>query len=326
MMARQLEQMVHLIDDLLEVSRISRGKIELKRAAFDLTSAIQHALEASKPLIDAAGHTLSIDVPPGPLIIEADLTRLAQVLGNLLNNAAKYTNPGGHIRLSVQRAGDRVSISVRDTGIGIPVDMLPKIFDMFAQLDSSTQRTQGGLGIGLSIAQRLVEMHGGTLEARSEGLGKGSEFVVELPLHDTATAQDAAPVEPPHAQSNERSLRVLVADDNEDAAATLAMVLEMKGHQVRTAHDGVEAVQIAERFKPEVAVLDIGMPRLDGYEVCKRLRAQPHGRDMLIVALTGWGQTEDKQRSGNAGFDHHLVKPANVGALEELLSSRESDK
>lgn len=322
MMARQLEQMVHLIDDLLEVSRISRGKIELKRAPIDLTSAIQHALEVSKPLIDAAGHTLSIDVPPGPLTVHADLTRLAQVLGNLLNNAAKYTNPGGRIQLSVQRGRDHVGISVRDNGIGIPVAMLPKIFDMFAQLDNSLQRTQGGLGIGLSIAKQLVEMHGGTLEARSEGPGMGSEFIVTLPLHATSPgASDEAALGEATA-SEERSLRILVADDNKDAAASLAMVLEMKGHEVRTAHDGLEAVQVAASFQPDVAVLDIGMPRLDGYEVCKQIREQPHGRNMLIIALTGWGQSEDKIRSQDAGFDEHLVKPANVSEIEELLRSR----
>jgi len=322
MMARQLEQMVHLIDDLLEVGRISRGKIELKRVPVDLTVALQHAFEVAKPSIDAAAHELVIEVPPGPLIVDADVTRLAQVFGNLLNNAAKYTNPGGHLRVTVTRADEHVSTSIRDDGIGIPADKLPKIFEMFAQVDNSVQRMQGGLGIGLSIAKRLVQMHGGTLDVRSEGLGKGAEFIVRLPLlaSEAQRLLDAAPSADEHVEHP--ALRVLVADDNEDAAASLALVLEMSGHFVRIAHDGVEAVEIAEAFDPEVVVLDIGMPRLDGYEACRQLRGQPHGEDMLIIALTGWGQLEDRQRSEQAGFDEHLVKPADMSALEEMLRQR----
>jgi PAS domain S-box-containing protein len=317
MMARQLEQMVHLIDDLLEVSRISRGKIELKREPVDLTIAIQHALEVSKPLIDSAGHSLTVDMDPGSLI-----TRLAQVFGNLLNNAAKYTNPGGQLRLAVAQGGDHVRVSIRDNGIGIPVEMLPKVFEMFAQLDNSLQRTQGGLGIGLSLAKRLVEMHDGTLEARSEGLGKGCEFIVELPLYAPVVSERREAPPSAKAPSPPNALRVLVADDNADAATSLAIVLGMRGHQVRTARDGVETLQIAQSFEPDVAILDIGMPRLDGYEVCRQLRVQPGGRDMLIIALTGWGQSEDKLRSQDAGFDEHFVKPADVGALEKLLEER----
>jgi PAS domain S-box-containing protein len=323
MMARQLEQMVRLIDDLLEVSRISRGKIELKREPVDLSVALQHALEVSKPLIDSAAHELSIDISATTLPVFADTTRLAQVFGNLLNNAAKYTNPGGHIWLSASRSGERIRVSIRDNGIGIPPEMLPKVFEMFAQLDNSLQRTQGGLGIGLSIARRLVEMHDGTLDARSEGAGKGCEFIVELPLYSPTTSEREPAGTADARRGQQRPLRVLVADDNADAATSLALVLEMKGHEVRTAQDGIEAVQVAAAFAPDVAVLDIGMPRLDGYEVCRQLRALPRGRDMLIVALTGWGQTEDKQRSQEAGFDQHLVKPADVGALEELLRFRE---
>jgi len=323
MMARQLEQMVRLIDDLLEVSRISRGKIELKREAVDLAVALQHALEVSKPLIDSAGHTLSVDIPATALLVHADTTRLAQVFGNLLNNAAKYTPAGGHIWLSVSRTEEHVLVSIRDNGIGIAPEKLPKIFEMFAQLDNSLQRTQGGLGIGLSIARRLVEMHDGTLQARSEGPGKGCEFIVKLPLYSRGGSELERTQAAGGPRDEVRPLRVLVADDNADAAASLALVLEMKGHEVRTAHDGREAVQVAASFEPDVAVLDIGMPRLDGYEVCRQLRAQPRGSKMLIVALTGWGQAEDKQRSQQAGFDQHLVKPADVGALEELLRQRE---
>jgi PAS domain S-box-containing protein len=323
MMDRQLQQMVRLIDDLLEVSRITRGKIQLNREPIDLEAALQSAIEVSKPLIDAAGHTLSIDIPPHSLTVDGDLTRLAQVFGNLLNNAAKYTNSGGHIWLKATVTGDRVRVSVRDTGIGIAPTMLPRIFEMFAQVDHSSQHTQGGLGIGLCIAKRLVEMHGGSLDARSEGIGAGSEFTVELPLRST-------PIESLHPSGADsawpvahRALRVLVADDNADAAASLSMILKMNGHEVRTAFDGREALQIVESFQPNVALLDIGMPHVDGYELCRRLRQQAFGRDMLIVALTGWGQAEDKLRSEQAGFDEHLVKPADPRMLESLLLEAE---
>jgi PAS domain S-box-containing protein len=319
MMDRQLQQMVHLIDDLLEVSRITRGKIQLNRGPIDLHAALQSALEVSKPLMDAAGHELTIDVPADPLVVDGDLIRLAQVFGNLLNNAAKYTNPGGHIVLSAGMAGDQVCVSVRDNGIGITPAMLPRIFEMFAQADHSSHRTQGGLGIGLSIAKRLVEMHSGVLEARSEGPGMGSEFAVRLPLRSAPFVDPPSPSihEAPSVPS--QALRVLVADDNADAAGSLSTILKMSGHNVRTAYDGEEAMQIAETFHPNVALLDIGMPHLDGYQVCRRLRCQPFGRNMLIVALTGWGQAEDKQRSQEAGFDQHLVKPADIRSLEQLL-------
>jgi PAS domain S-box-containing protein len=320
MMDRQLQQMVHLIDDLLEVSRITRGKIQLNREPVDLEAALQSAIEMSKPLIDAAGHELTVDVPPQRLIIDGDLTRLAQVFGNLLNNAAKYTNQGGHIRLSATIVGGEANVAVRDNGIGIAPAMLPRIFEMFAQVDHASQRTQGGLGIGLCIAKRLVEMHGGTLTARSPGPGAGSEFTVRLPLQQAA--RSGVSIASPEASPDEphQALRVLVADDNADAAASLSMILQMNGHEVRTAYDGQEAMQIAESFQPDVALLDIGMPVLDGFEVCRRLRERPQSRDMLIVALTGWGQTEDKQRSEEAGFDQHLVKPADIRELEHLLA------
>jgi PAS domain S-box-containing protein len=318
MMDRQLKQMVRLIDDLLDLSRISRGKIELKREPIDLATALQSALEMSQPLIDGAGHELTIEAPPEVLLVNADLTRLAQVFGNLLNNAAKYTNPGGRIWLTVRRTGREAIVSVRDNGVGVAAAMLPKIFDMFAQVDHSLQRAQGGLGIGLSIARKLVEMHGGALEAHSAGVGAGSEFVVRLPLLDIAS-----PVEQPQTRtpggSGKPGLRILIADDNADAAASLAVVLRMKGHDVRIARDGLEALDIAARFHPQATLLDIGMPHADGYEVCQRLRAQPGGSDQLIVALTGWGQADDRRRSEEAGFDRHLVKPADVRAIEELL-------
>jgi CheY-like chemotaxis protein len=318
MMERQLQQMVRLIDDLLDLSRISRGKIQLKREPIDLAAALQSALEVSEPLIDGAGHDLTVSAPPDALMVDGDLTRLAQVFCNLLNNAAKYTNPGGRIRLSVRRTASEAIVSVRDNGIGVPASMLPKIFDMFAQVDHSLQRAQGGLGIGLSIARKLTEMHGGVLEARSEGLGAGSEFIVRLPLLRSGGNAAARPAPVP-AAARKTGLRVLVADDNADAAGSLAAVLQMSGHDVRIARDGREALDLALRFQPQAALLDIGMPQLDGYEVCRRLRAQPDGAGMLIVALTGWGQADDRRRSEEAGFDEHLVKPADVRAIEALL-------
>jgi signal transduction histidine kinase/ActR/RegA family two-component response regulator len=318
MMDRQLRQLVHLIDDLLEVTRITSGKIQLNRVLTDLSDVLQNAVEMSKPLIDAAGHELTIEVPPRPLIVDGDPLRLAQVFGNLLNNAAKYTNPGGHIWLVANTVGDRVSVTVRDNGIGIAPQLMPRIFDLFTQASLSSQQSQGGLGIGLSIAKRLVEMHGGTIEAHSAGPGAGSEFTVRLALCAKCVPAQSADVHetPPGASS---ALRVLVADDNADAAASLAMLLKMNGHEVRTAFDGEEALRVAQEFVPNVALLDIGMPLLDGFAVCRRLRALPAGRHMTIVALTGWGQAEDRDRSRDAGFDRHLVKPADLRAVEELL-------
>ncbi|MGH8177822.1 MAG: PAS domain S-box protein [Steroidobacter sp.] len=322
MMDRQLQQMVRLIDDLLDLSRISRGKIELRRAPIDLMTALQSALETSEPLIESAGHELSVDVPAGPLMVDGDLARLSQVFANLLNNAAKYTNPGGHIWLTVRRTDEQVSVTIRDNGIGIPTHMLPKIFEMFAQVDHSLEKAQGGLGIGLSIARKLVEMHGGVIEAHSDGHGAGSEFVVRLPAHLATQSETTTPVPKDHSLRPD-ALRVLIADDNADAAASLAMMLKMKGHEVRTAWDGLEAVQVAEAFQPDVALLDIGMPELNGYDACRRLRARSESAGMLIIALTGWGQEEDKRRSEEAGFDHHLVKPADVRILDKLLEQAE---
>jgi PAS domain S-box-containing protein len=323
MMDRQLQQMVHLIDDLLEVSRITRGKIQLNREPIDLETALQSALEVSKPSIDAAGHQLSIELPANSLIVHGDLTRLSQVFGNLLNNAAKYTNPGGRIALSASATDHRVRVTVRDDGIGIDSAMLPRIFDMFTQVDHSSQHTQGGLGIGLCIAKRLVEMHGGVISARSEGANKGSEFTVELPLLEITQEPSRAQLAANSDREMHEALRVLVTDDNADAALSLSMILKINGHDVRTAYDAREALQIVESFQPDVALLDIGMPHMDGYELCRRLREQPFGRNIMIVALTGWGQTEDRQRSLDAGFDEHLVKPADIRTLEHLLDDAE---
>ncbi|HEX4963291.1 MAG TPA: ATP-binding protein [Thermoanaerobaculia bacterium] len=321
MMERQVQQMVRLIDELLDLSRISRGKIALRRERVDLATVVASAVETSRPLIDQAGHELTVGLPAEPVFVDADVTRLAQVFANLLNNAAKYTERGGHIGFTVEPTGAEVTVTVKDDGIGIPADMLPRVFEMFAQVDRSLERAQGGLGIGLSIVKRLTEMHGGTVEAKSAGRGRGSELVVRLPA--------LAPLgEEPRSASGEEGVhapvrrRILVADDNEDSAASLAMMLELMGSEVSIVHDGFEAVEAAARIKPEIVILDIGMPRLNGYEACRRIREQPWSHGSVIVALTGWGQAEDKLRSRDAGFDHHLVKPVEPAVLERLLAER----
>ncbi len=320
MMERQLTQMVHLVDDLLDVSRISRGKLQLRKERVELATVLNDAVETSRPIIDAGGHTLIMKLPPDPIFLDADATRLGQIFSNLLNNAAKYSESGGRIELvaSVEDEGRRMKVSIRDTGVGIPPEMLPKIFEMFTQVDRSLEKSQGGLGIGLTLVRRLVEMHDGAVEARSDGHGKGSEFIVRLPIassekpmaNPTHVTQD-----PPHATA----LKVLVADDNEDSAITLSMILKILGSEVRTANDGMEAVEMATAFRPDVILLDIGMPRLNGYEACRRIREQSWGEKIVLVALTGWGQDEDKRRSQEAGFTHHMVKPIDPDALKKLL-------
>ena len=318
MMERQLGQMVHLIDDLLDLSRISRGAIDLRKVRIELAKAIELAIEATRPSIEQAGHELVIEVPPGPIFVDADLTRLAQVFSNLLNNAAKYTQRGGRIRLSVQHLGTEAVVSVQDNGIGIPPHMLQHVFEMFTQVDRHLERSQGGLGVGLSIVQRLVQMHGGSVEARSDGNGRGSEFVVRLPV-----ALSLVRDKPPEEANLVRPIahhRILVVDDNVDAAMSLAMMLTMMGNETLTAHGGQEALNVAATFRPDVMFLDIGMPKLNGYEVCRRLRQEAWGKDMLVIALTGWGQDEDKRLSLEAGFDSHMVKPVLAPDLEKLLA------
>jgi signal transduction histidine kinase/ActR/RegA family two-component response regulator len=320
MMERQLNHLVRLVDDLLEISRITSGKIELRRERVEVASLARTAVEASRPLIDAAGHELSIETPAEPLTVEADPVRLAQVFANLLNNAAKYTDPGGRIRLGVRRSGDGVLISVRDTGTGISAEMLPRVFDLFTQVDHRSVRAQGGLGIGLTLAKSLVEMHGGTLQAHSDGLGKGSEFVVRLPL--------AASQRPPRecAPSDQSAgvlarLRLLVVDDNRDAADSLAVLLELLGAEVHLAYAGADALLAVEAHRPDVVLLDIGMPEMDGYEVARRIRERTGTGGPTLIALSGWGQEEDLRRTREAGFDHHLIKPADLDALKRLLTS-----
>jgi len=319
-MDRQLSHMVRLIDDLLDVSRISRNKMELRRSRVLLADVVSSAVETARPAIEAAGHELAVSLPPEPVHLDADLTRLAQVFANLLNNSAKYTERGGHIALTATRNGGQVSVAVQDTGIGIPASALPDIFDMFSQVDRSLERSTGGLGIGLALVKGLVEMHGGTVEAASPGPGKGSRFTVRLPVQeDRVETPPEAPAEA-WADSSGSKRRMLVVDDNRDSATSMAMMLQLMGNEVRTAYDGVEAVEVAEQFRPQVILMDIGMPRLNGYEATRRIREQPWGRGVAIIALTGWGQEVDRVKSKEAGCDGHLVKPVHLPDLEKLLA------
>ena len=314
---RQLGQMVRLVDDLLDLNRITYDRLELRRSEVELSSVIQQAVEVAHPLIDAAEHDLTIDLPAEPIYLNADRARLAQVFGNLLNNSCKYTPPAGSISLTAKQVDGKVEVTVKDNGAGIPHDKLDSIFDMFMQVDSTSDRAQGGLGIGLTLVKRLAEMHGGSIEAKSAGEGEGSEFVVRLPVLSKATT--AQQVRPGERESPHR--RVLIVDDNRDSADSLAMLLEITGNETYVAHDGVEAVEAIETHRPEVVLLDIGLPRLDGHEVCRRVREQPWGKDIVMIALTGWGQADDRRKSEEAGFNGHLVKPVDYDSLLELLSS-----
>jgi PAS domain S-box-containing protein len=318
-MERQLGQMVRLVDDLLDLNRITRDRLELRQSRVELSSVIHQAVEASRPFADSAGHELQVVLPAEPIHLHADPARLAQVFGNLLNNSCKYTAPGGTIRVTVERLGSDVVVTVKDTGIGIPSDKLDSIFDMFTQVDRSLERSQGGLGIGLTLVKRLVEMHGGSIAARSAGEGQGSEFVVRLPILSGASKK--VTLEPTAAQELSRTHRILVVDDNKDSAVSLAMLLKITGNETYTAHDGVQAIEAVEKHRPEVVLLDIGLPGLSGHDVCRRIREQSWGKDLVVIALTGWGQEEDLRKSQEAGFDGHLVKPVDYVALVELLSS-----
>ena len=317
---RQLRQMVHLVDDLLDVSRISQGKVELRLEQADVSDVVMTAIETSRPLIDAGRHDLTLKLaPPRALLVDADITRLSQIIANLLNNAAKYTPEGGHIQVSAQREGAQAVISVVDSGIGISREMLPRVFDMFAQVDRSMERAQGGLGIGLALVKRLVEMHGGSVTAASDGPDLGCRFEVRLPLiRDTARRiEPAAHHELAAEPTNGR--RMLVVDDNVDAAESLSQVLQMLGFHTVTAHDGAEALEIVRSWRPSLVLMDIGMPKMNGLEAAREMRKLPGGERLTLIALSGWGQHEDRRRSGDAGFDHHFVKPVDVEALVELI-------
>lgn len=328
-MERQVQQLTRLVDDLLDVSRITRGKIELRKERVMLVQVLERAIETSLPVIEASGHQLSASLPKEFLWIEADVTRLAQVISNLLNNAAKYTREEGRISLVASLENDQAAVRVRDNGIGIPKEMLSNIFEVFTQVDTSLERAQGGLGIGLTIVKQLVEMHGGTIEAHSEGPGRGSEFVVRLPVVKPPKGVKA-PVAghfsyPPPVKVGKKGnkspgpLRILVVDDNKDAAGSLAELLHISGHEVRVSHDGPQALQEAQKFLPQVLLLDIGLPGMNGYEVARKMRELPLLQNALLIAQTGWGQEEDRRRSKEAGFKYHLVKPVDPDVLLDIL-------
>jgi PAS domain S-box-containing protein len=323
LMERQVGVLIRLVDDLLDVSRIAQGKIQLRRERIALASAVQSAVETARPHIEASQHQLTVKLPPDPVVVDGDPTRLAEVIANLLTNAAKYTEPGGRIALTVERQGTEAVVSVRDTGIGIAAEHLPHLFKMFSQVSPVLERSQGGLGIGLSLVRGLVELHGGTVEARSEGLGRGSEFIVRLPLaqdEGERTKDEGNGAVGPSSPVPRPARKVLVVDDNRDAADTLVMILRMMGHEIATAYDGEEAVQTAAEFRPDVIFLDIGLPRMNGYEVARHIRAQPWGREIALIALSGWGQEEDKRRALEAGIDQHLTKPVEATILANLLA------
>ena len=323
MMERQVGQMVRLVDDLLDVSRISRGKIELRRTSIELASAVHQAVEVIRPQCKNMNHTLHVSLPTNPIYLNADPTRMAQVLGNLLNNACKFTDVGGQIWLTVVQEGNQAVIRVRDLGIGIAADELPRIFDMFVQIDTSLERSVSGLGIGLTLVKNLVEMHEGTVEVHSAGLGHGSEFTVRLPI----LVETIQPIQVPEKQDNKvigETLRILVVDDNRDSATSLATLLNLLGHNTCAAYDGLEAVEASAKFHPEIILLDIGLPKMNGYEACRMIRQQSTGENIVIVALTGWGQEEDRRKSRSAGFDRHLVKPVDFQSLLKLLADVQS--
>ena len=314
-LGRQLHQLVRLTDDLLDVSRITTDRLELRRARIDMRTVIASAVETTQPLIDAAAHTLTIDLPQQPLWVDADFTRMAQAFANLLNNAAKYTDRGGRISVAATAEGGTVITTVSDTGIGISPELMPRIFDMFMQAERISDGGQSGLGIGLTLARRLVELHGGRIDASSEGRGKGTTFVVRMPQSTAPDDRPAGVVAPRVPVSG----RVLVAEDIPDAAEMLRMMLETMGHEVRVAADGVQAVAIARTFVPQIALLDIGMPRMNGYDAARQIRADL-GAAVVLVALTGWGQDEDQARARDAGFDYHLTKPADPAVVERMIA------
>jgi signal transduction histidine kinase len=319
MMERQVQHLVRLVDDLLEMSRISRGTFELRKERVEVAGIVRNAVETSDPLLQAAGHQLTVSLPSEPLWVDGDPVRLAQILANLLNNAANYTTAGGEISVEARREGGVALLAVRDNGAGITAEALPRLFEMFSRGDRQSGHDQGGLGIGLALARRLAEMHGGTITARSEGPGLGSEFTVRLPLAADQRPLAASAATPTAAIQR----RILVVDDNRDSAESMGMLLGFLGADVRVAFNGAQALEAYAAYDPAVVLLDIGMPGMDGYEVVRRLRADYPKRRAAIVALTGWGQEEDRRRAREAGFDHHLIKPADLDALQALLRSLE---
>ncbi len=317
MMDRQLTHLVRLIDDLMDVSRISRGKIELRRERIAIQSAVEAAVEASRPLIDSKGHQLDFEIPGEPLWVEGDITRLSQVLCNLLNNAAKYTADGGRIGISLRRSGAFAELDITDNGIGIPGEMLMQIFELFTQVERDSERARSGLGIGLALARQLVELHGGSLDARSPGDGAGTTFTLRLPLQETGPEHSP----PGNIEAGHRKpLKIVIADDDTSSAEATARILSMIGHEVVFAHDGASALELSSQTLPDVVVLDLGMPGMDGCEVCRQLRRDPRFAKATLIAQTGWGQAEDRAKTRAAGFDHHLTKPVNFDELAGILA------
>jgi CheY-like chemotaxis protein/two-component sensor histidine kinase len=310
---------VRLVDDLLDVSRITHGRLDLKKERIVLDAVLEQAVQACAPLSSAAGHDLRVTLPERPIHLHADAARLVQVFANLLTNSCKYTSPGGRITVDASKVGNYVVVAIEDTGVGIQHDKLESIFEPFVQIDRDAGHSNGGLGIGLTLVKRLVEMHGGSVEASSQGRDLGSRFVVRLPAMVEPAGIAVEPL--PNQPGTRASRRILVVDDNEDAAVTLAMLLELNGHQTFVAHDGPAALEAANQVGPDLVLLDIGLPTMDGHEVCRRLRAQPRGANMRVVALTGWGQDADRRRSREAGFDGHLAKPVVYEDLASLIDA-----
>ncbi len=325
MMERQVKQMVRLVDDLMDVARITRGKIVLKPERLDVRDILNAAVEISQPLVDQFGHTLITDLPKSPVWLEADLTRLAQVFSNLLNNAAKYSEPGREIRLSFDVDDRFVTVRIKDQGLGMTPETIARIFDMFAQADGSLERAHGGLGVGLTLVKALIEMHGGTISASSAGLNAGSEFAVRLPL---AEGNDVSAVETPAQAADAPAgggLRILIVEDNEALAQTTGWMIEMLGHDYKLAHNGPDAIDLARTYRPDVVMMDIGLPGMNGYDLCAAMKQEPHLQNTVFIAQTGWGQDEHRQRAKEAGFDHHLVKPVYLELLQETLGKIEKD-
>jgi PAS domain S-box-containing protein len=314
---RQIQQMTRHVDDLLDLSRISRNQLTLRREQIEVASIVQSAIETSQPLIDHGRHVLTVELPPRPLHVDGDHTRLAQVFANLLNNAAKYTDDGGRITLSATEEGGEIVVTVRDDGVGIAEDLLPHIFDMYTQVDRTVDRSQGGLGIGLTLVRRLVQLHGGSVHARSAGLNRGSEFQVRLPRLAVLVPDASAP--PLRIAPSQRRFRMLVVDDNVDSADSLGIMLRLMGNDVEVAYGGMQAVEFAGASQPEVVLLDLDMPKMSGYEACRLIRELPSGSPATVIALTGYGQAADRQRTREHGFDHHIVKPVDAAELMELL-------
>ncbi len=315
MIDRQIRQMIHLVDDLMDVSRITKGKIHLRKQRVLLSEIVNNAVETSRPLITARKHEITVTLPKEAVWLEVDPARMEQILGNLLNNAAKYTEPGGHIWITAEREGPELILRVKDTGIGILPEMLPRVFELFVQVDRSLDRAQGGLGIGLTLVKSLVRLHGGSIEAFSPGVGQGTEFVIRL-----LAVPEVTPIQlecPPQETEQGRGLRLLVVDDNSDTVDSLAMLLRLYGHEVQTAHSGPIGLQAILAQKPDVALLDIGLPEIDGYEVARRVRDKLD--KIVLIAMTGYGQPEDRERTKDAGFDCHLIKPVDPEKLQELL-------